>query len=82
MPRGRTNLVQPLRYLTVTNYWRRIETAVRHLPQVIHRDKDRSRMTLPVIVLEVPYVAPYLDTWPDYHLKFIVLSQGFLDGVP
>ena len=22
------------------------------------------------------------NTWPDFHLKFIVLSQGFLDGVP
>ena len=52
------------------------------LPQVIGRDKDCSRVALPIIVLEVPYIVPYLDTWSDNHLEFVMLSQGIVDGIP
>ena len=56
----------------------------RHYP-VLHQgrwqDKDSFGVALPIVILEVPYVAPYLDTWSDNYLESVALSQDVSDGI-
>ena len=73
--------MESLRYLYVSDCWGSIKGTFRDCTNIIGRGKDCLRVSWPIVILEVPYVVPYLDTWPDNYLESVALSQGVSDGI-